>query len=139
MVVPDWCNPGDRQTSVSWSRHKPESGNPDLAVKRIYSSSANIKSQKRHLSFSILRNQNPKDTACVGKIRIASLPFYQDAIHGFESEVMRGWEPENLQLIYGPRWETNIGAFGHSIVADIAKKGLSGSVATLSIGLFGAL
>lgn len=53
----------------------------------------------------------------------AGLPFYQDTTHGFEGEIMRGWESENLQLMYGPTGETNLEAFSHTIGADVAKKG----------------
>ena len=122
--VPDWRYPSARHPLAKWSKHKPDFGNPDLVDKRIYSASADVTSQKRHLSFSI--SQNPKlvnEGFCIGKVMTAGLPFYQDATQGFESDVLRGWEPENLEKIYRPTGETNLEAFSHTIVGDVAKKG----------------
>lgn len=123
--VPDWRYPSARHPLAKWSKHKPYFGDPDLVDKRIYSSSADSTSQKRHLSFS--HSQNPKlvnEGFCIGKVLTAGLPFYQDATtQGFESDVLRGWEPENLQILYRPTGETNLEAFSHTIVADVAKKG----------------
>lgn len=122
--VPDWRYPGVRHPFAKWSKHKPDFGDPDLVDKRIYSSSADVTSQKRHLSISIF--QNPKlfnEGIRIGEVMTAGLPFYQNAIHGFESDILRGWEPENLQLVYGPTGETNFEAFSHTIVADVAKRG----------------
>lgn len=122
--VPNWRDPSVRHPFAYLSKHRPSICASDPAAKRIYSSSADVTSQKRHLSFSKL--QKPKlvtEGFCIGKAVATGLPYYQDANRDSESDVIREWEPENLQGVYEPTGETILEAFSRTIVADVAKKG----------------
>ena len=123
--VPNWGHPSLRHPLAYYAKRKSGIGNSNLDLKRMYSPSADVKSQKRHLSFSI--PQSPKlvtEGFCIGHAVTISPPNYQDAIDDSKS-VLRIWEPENLQGIYAPTGETILEAFNRTIVADVAKNGRS--------------
>ena len=124
--VPNWAHPSVRHPLAYYAKQKSGIGGSDLNLKRMYSPSADVTSQKRHLSFSI--PQRPElitEGFCVGRALAISLPHHQDAIDDSDSETLRKWEPGNLQGIYAPTGETILEAFSRTIVADVAKNGPS--------------
>lgn len=121
--VPNWRDPSVRHPLAYYTKQNPGTGIPDLHLKRMYSPSADVTSQKRRISFSV--PQRPKlvtEGLCIGTVVAARSPHYQDALDS-ENDILRGWEPDNLQDVYGPTGETILEAFSRTIVADMAKKG----------------
>ena len=117
--VPSWRDPSVRHPFAYYLKQKSGIGGQDLLLKRMYSSSADVISQKRHISFSI--PHRPKlvtEGFCVGNVALGRPPHYQGAIH-----VLRDWEPENAGNIYAPTGETILEAFSRTVVADVAKEG----------------
>ena len=124
--VPNWNHPSVRHPLAYHAKQKSGIGGPDPKLERMYSPSADVTSKIRHLSFSI--PQRPKlitEGICIGRAVTISPPHYQVAVEDSESEILRKWEPGNLQCIYTPTGETILDAFSRTIVADVAKSGPS--------------
>lgn len=117
--IPNWHDPSVRHPLAYHSKQKSGFGGPNLFLKRMYSSSADVTSQKRRIDLSI--PQRPRlvtEGFCVGNVVVTRPPHYHDAIH-----VLTEREPDNPQDIYRPTGETILEAFSHTVVADVAKKG----------------
>ena len=122
--VPNWGHPSLRHPLAYYAKQKSGIGGSEINLKRMYSPSADVTSQKRHLSHSI--PQSPKlitEGFCIGRAVTISPPHYQETIDDTKSKFLRKWEPEDLQAIYAPTGETILEAFSRTIVADVAKKG----------------
>ncbi len=123
--VPNWRDPSIRHLLVPYAKQKSAIGLPDLHLKRTYSLSADVTSQKRRISFAI--PQRPKfvpEGFCIGNVAITRPLHYQDAIDNSESNHSRERETENLQVDYGLTGEIILEAVSRTIAADVAKKGL---------------
>jgi hypothetical protein len=121
--VPDWRIPGVRHPLAVFSRHRSDLVDAGLDAERIYSASADQTFQKNHRFLILQKRKLVIEGFRIGTVVTVGLPFLLDSVKCSSSDVIRSWEPNNLEEIYGPTGETMFEAFSRTIVADVAKKG----------------
>ncbi|RDL39281.1 uncharacterized protein BP5553_03621 [Venustampulla echinocandica] len=123
--VPDWRNPGVSHPLAVYPEHRAEIDDLGHVIPPIYLASGEGTFRKAHMGVSVREKQLVIEGVCLGTATIVGLPNYLDASNIHMGDILRGWEPKNLQGIYEPTGETVAEAFSRTLVADVAKKGRS--------------